>query len=131
VHILTRFLKPLFGFYQAPQSFVWLADDFDIHMGTNATRLDLQRGASPAEYASLPFASSRQKLRATVQRVCARRRRLLMRRAAPLPLPTQHRRVVAGGRGGVREAAGAVPPVRQLKESKFIDVESSVISYPP
>jgi hypothetical protein len=39
-----KFLHP-----QAPESFAWLADDFDIHMGTNATRLDLQRGASPVE----------------------------------------------------------------------------------
>ena len=42
-------------FLQAPLSFQFLDDSFDLHMGSNATRLALQRGASPTEYA--PFAT--------------------------------------------------------------------------
>lgn len=34
---------------QAPHNFAFLDDDFDIHMGTNATRLALLRASSPAD----------------------------------------------------------------------------------
>ncbi len=122
----TRRLQPA----QAPQSFTFYDDDFDIHMGTNATRLALQRGELPAEYAAPPFSSP-----------------VPSAQSPPLHL-VQHRRVVAAGRRSVRQTARTVPLVRELSSTRaetsdigtcwraratdvFIDKESKVILHTP
>ncbi len=115
------FFKTLIRFHQAPQSFVWLPDDFDIHMGTNATRLDLQRGASPAEYASLCCACFAPPLCASLPSSIAH--------APRRPSSSPH---AASSRRGRRTRKLSRSCVRRTsctpaESAKFIDVESNVM----